>query len=359
MEPGTFLPGEPSMNLLDLGWREEFARHFTQRASCWIPARVAVTHRGRYLVYTARGELEAVLAGSLEETPVPGDWVVALQGEPEGLARIDRILPRRTVFLRKPPIAGGRKLVRFEGTTRIGGGSAEAQVVASNMDLVVIVTALDGDYSLARLRRALILAECSGAEVLVVLNKIDLGDPGPILGELGRRARVLGVSAVTGEGLGKLEALVQPARTAALVGSSGVGKSSIVNALLGESRQFVSPRSLSTGKGRHTTTRRELVPLPRGGFLLDTPGMREVQLWADEADIGQAFSDLETVALGCRFSDCRHDSEPGCAVKDAIATGSLEPWKLEEYRKLSREVRYLAKRRQERLRRAKSVARNA
>lgn len=338
------------MSLLDLGWREEFARHFNHENPYWVPARVAVTHRGRYLLYSTLGDLEAVLAGSTEDAPVTGDWVAALPGAPGDLARIDRVLPRQTVFRRKPPVSGGRKLTTFEGETRFAGGTTVEQVIASNMDLVLVVTALDGDYSLNRIRRYLILAQGSGAEVIVLLNKVDLGDPGPALEELGSAARVLGVSARTGEGLRPLEALVQPSRTAALIGSSGVGKSSIVNALLGETRQYVSPKSQSTGKGRHTTTRRELVPLPRGGFLLDTPGMREVQLWADEADVSEAFEPLEDLAAQCRFSDCRHATEPGCAVKAAIEAGELEAWTLEEYRRLTREVRYLALRRQERLR---------
>jgi ribosome biogenesis GTPase len=136
----------------------------------------------------------------------------------------------------------------------------------------------------------------------------------------------------------------------ALIGSSGVGKSSIINALLGSDRQYVSPKSHSTGKGRHTTSRRELVPLPQGGFLLDTPGMREVSLWAEEEDVAREFEQLETLALQCRFSDCRHASEPDCAVKEAIAAGLLEDWVVAEYRRLTREVRYLALRRLERLR---------
>lgn len=337
------------MSLLELGWREEFARHFTHENPFWVPARVAITHRGRYLLYSSLGELEAVLAGAAEEPPVTGDWVAALPGAPGDLARIDRILPRQTVFRRKPPVSGGRKLVRFEGETRFAGGTTTEQVVAANMDLVLIVTALDGDYSLNRVRRYLILAQCSGAEVVILLNKVDLGDSGPALAELSSAARVLGVSARTGEGLRSLKALLQPARTAALIGSSGVGKSSIVNTLLGESRQYVSPRSQSTGKGRHTTTRRELVPLPRGGFLLDTPGMREVQLWADETEVTEGFGPIETLATNCRFADCRHATEPGCAVKAAIEAGELEAWVLEEYRRLTREVRYLAQRRQERL----------
>lgn len=337
------------MNLLDMGWREEFARHFTQDHPSWLPARVAVTHRGRYLLYTSHGELEAVLAGSSTEQPVTGDWVTALPGDPGELARIVRILPRQSLLRRKPPIAGGRKLTRFEGETRIGGGSAIEQIIAANMDLIVIVTALDGDFSPQRLRRYLVLAKSSGAEVILVLNKIDLSDPRAALEELATMAPALGISAQTGEGLRRLEAMAQPARTATLIGSSGVGKSSIINALLGESRQFVNPKSRSTGKGRHTTTRRELVPLPRGGFLLDTPGMREIQLWADETEIAHVFEDLESAALQCRFSDCRHDTEPGCAVKEAMERGEIEPWRLDEYRKLSREVRYLAQRRQERL----------
>jgi ribosome biogenesis GTPase / thiamine phosphate phosphatase len=336
------------MSLLDLGWREEFARHFNHENPFWIPARVAVTHRGRYLLYSAQGDLDAVLAGSLDERPVTGDWVAALPGAPGDLARIDRILPRQSVFRRKPPVSGGRKLITFEGETRIAGGATVEQIIATNMDLVFVVTALDGDYSLNRIRRYLILAQCSGAQVIVLLNKVDLGDPGPALSELSTAAMTLPVSAHTGEGLRHLEALVQPARTAALIGSSGVGKSSIINALLGESRQYVSPKSTSTGKGRHTTTRRELVPLLRGGFLLDTPGMREVQLWAEESDISDAFGFIEGLAFQCRFSDCRHASEPGCAVKAAIDTEELEEWVLNEYRRLTREVRYLDRRRKER-----------
>ena len=345
------------MNLLDLGWREAFARNFTQQDPSFLPARVATAHRGRCMLYTARGELEAVPAGPLDELPVAGDWVVARQDERDGLALITRILPRTTVLSRKSPISGGRKVVNFEDDLRLGGGRTEAQIIAANVDLVVVVTALDGDYRLPRIHRYLVLAECSGAEVMVVFNKSDLGDPGAAIAEIGDRARTLAVSAVTGEGLGRLQASLQPARTAALVGSSGVGKSSIVNALAGGPRQFVSPKSHSSGKGRHTTTRRELVPLPGGGLLLDTPGMREVQLWAEEGDILHTFADLEMLARDCRFSDCRHDSEPGCAVKEGIEAGLIESWMLEEYRKLSREVRYLERRRQERLWRAKAGGR--
>lgn len=337
------------MSLLDLGWREEFARHFLPENPYWVPARVAATHRGRYRLHASFGELEAVAAGSLAEPPVTGDWVAALPGAPGDLARIDRVLPRQAVFRRRPPVGGGRRLATFEGEERIVGGATTEQVIAANMDLVLVVTALDGDYSLNRVRRFLVLARCSGAGVLILLNKVDLGDPGPALAELGALAPVLAVSARTGEGLRALEALLQPARTAALLGTSGVGKSSLVNALLGEDRQYVSPKSLSTGKGRHTTSRRELVPLPRGGLLLDTPGMREVQLWAEEDEISDTFEALETLAARCRFTDCRHASEPGCAVKQAIEAGELEPWLLREYQRLTREVRYLAQRRRERL----------
>jgi ribosome biogenesis GTPase len=337
------------MSLIDLGWREELARHFHHDNPDWVPARVAVTHRNRYLLYSALGELQAVAAGTLAGRPVTGDWVAAFPGPPGDLARIERILPRHSVFRRKPPVSGGRKLGRFEGETRIVGGATEEQVIAANMDVLCIVTALDADYSLARIRRYLVLARASAAETVILLNKVDLADPGLALAELSALARTLGVSARTGEGLRAVEALLQPARTGALVGSSGVGKSSLVNALLEEDRQYVSPKSRSTGKGRHTTTRRELVPLPRGGFLLDTPGMREVQLWAEAEDLSEAFESLETLASRCRFADCRHQTEPGCAVKEAVEGGRLEAWTLEEYGRLSREVRYLALRRRERL----------
>lgn len=345
------------MTLEELGWREEFAQHFPYETPGLIPARVAVTYGDRYLLSIADGETSGILAGSLlrsarqdENRPVTGDWVVAQPGDP---ARIVGVLPRTTAFKRRPPISGGRKLTTFEGRQQLAGGHTIGQVIAANMDRVLIVASLDGEYRLQRLRRYLILAERSGACPLVVLNKADLGAPGPALAELAGAipdVPALAVSATTGAGLEALKAFLEPAATLALVGSSGVGKSSLANALLGEARQFVSPKSHSTGKGRHTTSRRELVPLPGGAFLLDTPGMREIQLWAEEDDLSPAFEDLKALATACRFSDCRHLTEPGCAVKAAITAGDLHPSTLETYRDLSREVKYLELRRRQRSR---------
>jgi ribosome biogenesis GTPase / thiamine phosphate phosphatase len=348
------------MTLAGLGWRESFAQHLPHDNPELIPSRVALVHRDRYVLYGADRELDAILSGSFAraiaggaDRPVTGDWVLVRATATEGLVRIHQVLPRLTAFARKPPIGGGRKLIRFEGESRFGGGDTLEQVVAANMDFVAIVTSLDGDFSIPRLRRYLITTERSGAKPLVVLNKSDLTDPGPASAELSRFASgipVLPLSARTGAGLGALEPFLEPGRTIAFLGSSGVGKSSLINALLGEDRQYVSAKSHSSGKGRHTTSRRELVPLPGGAFLLDTPGMREIQLWADGSDIALAFEGLEALALDCRFPDCRHGTEPGCAVQRAIAEGQLAPEVLEQYRILAREVRYLALRRQERLR---------
>jgi len=342
------------MDLVDLGWCDAFAQHFPHHLTGWLPARVAVTHRSRYLLYTQEGEKDALLAGALLHAPEPhrpvtGDWVAFAPGEPGDPVRLLRVLPRRTVLTRRMPISGGKRWTTFEGESRLGGGASVGQPLAANMDLIFIVASLDGDYSLNRIRRGLILARCAGAEAVVILNKADLGDPSQALAEVADLAPVVALSAATGQGLSLLAPWLQPGRTIALLGSSGVGKSSLVNALLGSARQFVSPKSQSTGKGRHTTSRRELVLLPQGSCLLDTPGLREVQLWAGEQDVSLAFEPVEVLALGCRFTDCRHDSEPGCAVKSAVEGGLVEPWLLEEYRRLAREVRYLALRRRERL----------
>jgi len=342
------------MDLVTLGWCDEFARHLPHDFPGWRPARVAATHRNRYLLYTQDGEQAAILAGALLHAPDPhrpvtGDWVAIAPGGPGDPARLLRVLPRRTVLTRKPPVSGGKKRTTFEGESRLGGGTTVGQPLAANLDLLFIVAGLDGDYSLNRIRRGLILARSSGAEAVVILNKTDLGDPAQALTELAGTAPAVALSARTGQGLALLLPWLQPGRTIALLGSSGVGKSSLVNALLGEARQYVSPKSHSTGKGRHTTSRRELIALPQGGLLLDTPGLRELQLWAGEEDVDSVFEQVASLALGCHYTDCRHDSEPGCAVKGAVAQGALEAWLLEEYRRLAREARYLALRRRERL----------
>ncbi|MGY1693050.1 ribosome small subunit-dependent GTPase A [Geodermatophilus sp. SYSU D01105] len=286
-----------------------------------VPGRVARVDRGRLTVLTAGGEVRAVLAATLHEHggATVGDWV-ALRGE---LAVA--VLPRRTAFSR---VVAGR-------------ASAE-QVVAANLDTVLVVDALAGAPRLRRLERYLAVAWGSGATPVVVLTKADLCDDVPAavraVAEDVLGVEVRAVSAVTGAGVEEVRALVGPGRTAAMVGPSGVGKSSLANALLGRPLIATGAVRESDGRGRHTTTARELHLLPGGGLLVDTPGMRELGLVDDEG-IDTAYADVTELAAGCRFRDCGHRGEPGCAVAAAIADGRLDPARYTAWRKLQAEAR--------------------
>ncbi len=328
-----------------LGWSPFFEAQWQQWASPeLVPARVAAEHRDAYEVWSARGQGLARLTGRLRRElgedgrPVAGDWV-ALGGEPgEGEVTVERLFARRSAFSRG---AAGRE--------------ARRQVVAANLDRVLVVQGVDGDFNLRRLERYVARVWASGAQPTVVLTKADLcADVAARLSEVESRCPavpVLAVCAPAGEGLTGLRALVGTGETAALVGSSGAGKSTLVNALLGEARMATAEVSERDGRGRHTTVHRQLLRLPDGaGLLLDTPGMRELQLLDDEG-LSRVFEDLETLAAACRFSDCGHEGEPGCAVRAAVASGELEPDQLDHYLQLRREARAAELRHDERRRR--------
>jgi ribosome biogenesis GTPase len=228
---------------------------------------------------------------------------------------------------------------------RAAGDETVQQVLAANVDTVFLVMGLDRDYNPRRVERALVLAWESGAEPVIVLNKTDLSDEVEA-----RRAEVeaaapgvpvVALSAKRSEGLADLGPWLRRGRTVALLGSSGVGKSTIVNRLLGEERQRTREVRESDQRGRHTTTHRELLALPGGGLLIDTPGLREIQLWATEGGLAAAFGDVETLAAGCRFRDCAHEAEPGCAVRAAVEEGTLPPERLASFHKLRAELRSL------------------
>jgi ribosome biogenesis GTPase len=324
--------GFPLQDSLEaLGWSSFFAEAFAPYESeGLIPGRVAVQERGAVVLFTAEGSIKAETGGRLlgkTGQPVAGDWVAAEVLAGEGRAIVRALLPRRSRFARKEPWL------------------TEEQVIAANVDTVFLVTDCGPDFKPRRLERYLTAAWDSGAAPVVVLTKSDLAsDPAAAVEEAESVAfgvPVHAVSSVTGTGLDELGTYLQPGRTIALLGSSGVGKSTLANRLLGEDR-LATGELRRDGRGRHTTTHRELVSLPGGALLLDTPGMRELQLWADEGALEETFSDVADLARECRFSDCNHAGEPGCAVGVALVDGSLPRARWESYSKLQRELRALA-----------------
>jgi ribosome biogenesis GTPase len=326
---GSALPG--------LGFTPALAEAFAPLEKEGLsPGRVIASHTPRLLrVGMADAERLAEVAGSLRhgassalDLPAIGDWV-GVRPSLDGSSRplIQALLPRRTAFVRRAP-----------------GDRVVAQVLAANVDTVFLVVGLDADFNLRRLERTIVLAWESGAEPVVVLNKADLA-----VSELEtRKAEVAGVApgvavvvlaAKRGEGLDALAPWLAPGRTVALLGSSGVGKSTIVNRLLGRDKQKTQEVREADQRGRHTTTHREIVALPGGALLVDTPGLREIQLWSEGAGLEAAFTDVLSLTAGCRFRDCAHQGEPGCAVRGAVADGRLDSARLESYLKLQGELR--------------------
>jgi ribosome biogenesis GTPase len=325
-------------DLTTLGWDDARAEQFRPHAAeGLVPGRVSVQHRGAYDVVTELGELRCDVRGRLydesssaADLPAVGDWVAASARPDERSGTIEALLPRRTRFSRKTAWQ-----------------AAEEQVLAANVDVVFLVTSLNEDFDLRRLERYLTLARESGALPVVVLTKADLhADPGSALADAESVAMgvpVIAVSNVTGEGLDTVRSYLQPGVTAALLGSSGVGKSTLVNTLAGT--ELLATQTIrDDGKGRHTTVRRELILLPSGALVIDTPGMRELQLWIADEGLEETFEDVTSLFERCRFSDCAHDREPGCAVKEAIADGSLDPERWTSYLKLEAELAHLERR---------------
>ena len=338
-----------SATLASLGWDSGWLDTFAARVGGdhRRAARVVAAHRERWLLAglgdTADERTPATVAGRVRfdaigpaDLPAVGDWVVA-SGDRNG-AVIHGVLPRRTAVMR----AAG------DATRRGGGNIADEQVLAANVDSVIIVAGLDGDFNLRRIERYLAVAWSSGARPLLVLNKADVDED-----VAGHRAaahavapgvEVLAVSARTGAGLGVLEQRLARGTTAVIVGSSGVGKSTLINALVGEERQLTGEVREDDARGRHTTTTRELVPLPWGALLIDTPGLRSLDVSGAADGFDAAFADVAALAEGCRFRDCRHAGEPGCAVREAVAAGSLTADRVAGHHKLERELAFEARR---------------
>ncbi|MCO5062436.1 MAG: ribosome small subunit-dependent GTPase A [Kiritimatiellae bacterium] len=333
------------IDLRNLGFRECF--RVAIEGDAGEPARVVRDGRDLWHIVSERGEFVAALSGKFRrqakargDQPAVGDWVLAETKGDDDRALIHRVLPRQTAIVRKVP-----------------GDTVETQVVAANVDIVFIVNALDGgrNFNLRRIERYLALVRESGAAPVLVLNKCDLcADPESSAAELRALAPtvpVLITSAISGRGITDLRELLASGATCALLGPSGVGKSAIVNQLLGEEVKETGEVRARDRRGRHTTTYRELLRLACGALVIDTPGLREIQLWGGEENLADVFPDVTEIAQQCRFADCRHEKEPACAVRLAVAEGRLPARRLDNFLQLRGELEELAERRQRHLQR--------
>lgn len=322
-------------NLLSIGFNSFFEDHFREfSGDGFIPGRIAVQNKTNYIVYSEHGELDAEVSGKFmfdaegkDDYPAVGDWVVLrpLLDEQKGI--IEKVLPRQTSFSRKE-----------------AGAKTEKQVLASNIDIVFIMTSLNQDFNLRRIERYLVLANECGISPVIVLSKSDLcEDVEEKINEVDNISGgvpVHAISSITKTGIDEISKYITDGKTIAVLGSSGVGKSTFINVLLGENELETGEVSGYKDKGHHITTKRELIVLPSGGLIIDTPGMRELQLWEGDGGLDDLFDDIARLILQCKFSDCTHKSEPGCAVRKAIKSGELDEERFRSYQKMKREVQY-------------------
>ena len=336
------------MDLEELGWDPFFEAHFElYKEKGFLPARIAVEEWNLYIAYSELGELTGKVTGrfrhnarSRSDFPAVGDWVAVKGNKKTKKMTIHGVLPRKSKFSRKVATTDDRV--------------TDEQVISANIDTVFLVIALDADFNMRRIERYLSLVQESGSRLVVVLNKTDLCDN---VEEYLKEVKSITsgipihpVSALKREGLEQLRTYLSAGQTVTLVGSSGVGKSTLINSLLGEERQAVGEVREKDGKGRHITVKRELIMIPGGGMFIDNPGIRSVTLWGEEGGLEKTFEDIVELASQCKFKDCQHRTEPGCAIKQALADGTLDKKRYENYLRMQRELRILARKREQRAR---------
>lgn len=339
-------------SIADYGWNEAWESLFEPyRIKNYIPARISGEFKNSYNVITENAETHAILSDLLWKAaknrsmlPAIGDWVALSQKNATDPLKIMAILPRKSCFSRKAKNTFGR---RFEKA-----GSSEEQIISANVDTVFLMLALDADFKLRKIERYLSIIWESGANAIIILNKADIcgdyEDKVEAVKALYPKIPVYAISAIDNWGLDLLGSHLKPGLTISVIGSSGVGKSTMINALLGEQVLEVGEIREADCRGRHTTARRDMVLLPGAGVLIDNPGLRDIKIFGSEESLDKTFEDIVALEKHCRFSDCKHDTEPGCAIKAAIEAGSIDAERLESFKKLQKELTFVNMRREQR-----------
>lgn len=349
------------MDLIELGWSSFFdGQLIDKKYKNYFPARVVSQHNDLYSIISPVGEYTAKVTGKFRfqvkqtmDYPVVGDFILAEHIEGSDNALIHRVMERKNSFSRKMPISGGRRLKNG----MIDGGTTEEQVVAANIDTAFIMCGLDNNFNISRIERYLTLVRHKKLQGVILLNKVDLceniEEPLSQVIKIAGETPVIKVSAAMKTGLEQLYDYMTKGKTVVFLGSSGVGKSTLLNSLANEEVQITSNTSEHSGKGRHTTTHRQMFFLPSGCMVIDTPGMREIQLWAEVDDLNFVYKDIVDIISQCKFSNCTHQNEPGCAVKAALENGTITQERYERYLMQQRELTRLGEKKKEYDRRLK------
>jgi len=348
------------MNLKQIGWNEFFERQYKslKLGKKNYPARVFRVEKNKYHLESEIGSKVGILTGkylyqteSRKDFPAVGDWVVVEDITSADEVRIKFLLKRKTYFGRKEKISGGRRVMTIGNKSTTAGGATQEQIISANIDIVFIVMALDQDFNIRKMERFLIPVKKSGATPVMVLNKTDLCEnvqkAKRIITESFRNMDVIEVSALKREGLEKLREYISEGITVSFLGSSGVGKSSIINVLMDNEELKTGEVNEKHHLGKHTTTWRETVILPEGGILIDNPGLRILKLFVEEEDVKNTFADIEEIISSCRYSNCSHNGEEGCAVTEAIESGKLDRERYENYIFMKAEASYMEDRKKE------------